>query len=53
MPSGSGMCGGNELLIISPDQCPNCSDFIDCASCIQSGLCEWMVEEAECKRKGR
>ena len=41
------------LLILSPQQCVNCSNHIACYDCAADGLCEWLVDEAYCTRRGR
>jgi len=41
------------FLILSPQQCINCSNHISCHDCIHDGLCEWIVDEAYCARRGR
>lgn len=42
-----------KYLVISPQLCPNCSNYVDCVDCIQSGYCEWWSQEAKCERRGR
>ncbi|XP_014282328.1 multiple epidermal growth factor-like domains protein 8 [Halyomorpha halys] len=42
-----------HYLTLLPRMCDNCSNFITCDSCIESGLCEWWSDEAKCSRIGR
>lgn len=42
-----------KYLTLQPSQCSNCSNYISCEKCIDSGLCEWWAEDARCARKGR
>ena len=41
------------FLILNPLQCTNCSNHISCHHCVEDGLCEWLVDEASCTRRGR
>ncbi|XP_076271195.1 multiple EGF like domains 8 isoform X2 [Rhynchophorus ferrugineus] len=45
--------GNWRYLTLQPGMCPNCSNFISCASCLETGICEWWVEEAKCTRIGQ
>lgn len=38
---------------MQPSQCANCSNFISCEQCLDSGICEWWADEAKCVRLGR
>lgn len=40
------------FLIIHPNKCANCSDFINCEQCVDLG-CEWWSDDARCARFGR
>uniref|UniRef100_A0A146L5D8 Multiple epidermal growth factor-like domains protein 8 n=2 Tax=Lygus hesperus TaxID=30085 RepID=A0A146L5D8_LYGHE len=42
-------------LILEPSSCNNCTNYITCDSCIQSGVCEWKAgpNYAKCSRIGR
>ncbi|XP_023314938.1 multiple epidermal growth factor-like domains protein 8 isoform X2 [Trichogramma pretiosum] len=42
-----------HYLTITPFTCANCSNFISCESCVQTGICEWWTDEARCARIGR
>lgn len=42
-----------RYFIVEPNQCSNCSDFITCEHCLESGICEWWPEDARCSRIGR
>lgn len=42
-----------NFLIVQPDKCANCSDYISCKHCIDSGECEWWADDARCARAGR
>lgn len=42
-----------QYLVIQPSKCANCSNYISCGSCLESGLCEWWAEDARCARLGR
>lgn len=42
-----------KYFIVEPSQCSNCSDFINCEHCIDSGICEWWPDDARCSRLGR
>lgn len=42
-----------RYLTLQPTQCPNCSNFISCESCVETEICEWLTDEAKCTRKGR
>lgn len=42
-----------KYLILQPSQCANCSNYISCAECLESDLCEWWAEDARCARRGR
>ncbi|XP_017786408.1 PREDICTED: multiple epidermal growth factor-like domains protein 8 isoform X2 [Nicrophorus vespilloides] len=44
--------GDWRYLTIQPSACSNCSNYISCESCLNSGLCEWWVEDARCTRRG-
>ncbi|KAG7311412.1 hypothetical protein JYU34_002454 [Plutella xylostella] len=41
-----------RYLTLQPAACPNCSNHIECARCVDAG-CEWWAEEARCARRGR
>uniref|UniRef100_A0A1B0CSP3 Multiple epidermal growth factor-like protein 8 n=2 Tax=Lutzomyia longipalpis TaxID=7200 RepID=A0A1B0CSP3_LUTLO len=40
-------------LTLQPSHCANCSNYISCEQCVESGLCEWWAEDARCSRRGR
>lgn len=42
-----------HYLTLTPSVCNNCSSYITCDSCIESGLCEWWADEVKCSRIGR
>lgn len=42
-----------RYLTLQPSACWNCSNFISCESCVNSGICEWWIEEARCARIGQ
>ncbi|XP_058820306.1 multiple epidermal growth factor-like domains protein 8 [Topomyia yanbarensis] len=42
-----------RYLTVQPAQCSNCSNYISCEQCINTGQCEWWAEDARCSRKGR
>lgn len=42
-----------EYLITQPSQCANCSNYVSCEECIDTGLCEWWTEDARCVRRGK
>lgn len=42
-----------KYLTIQPSACANCSNYISCDRCLESGLCEWWTKDAYCARKGR
>ncbi|XP_018320718.1 multiple epidermal growth factor-like domains protein 8 isoform X2 [Agrilus planipennis] len=41
------------FLTLQPNLCSNCSNYISCSSCVETGLCEWWVDESRCFRIGR
>ena len=43
----------DAFLVLSPLQCTNCSNHISCHQCANDGICEWLVDEAYCTRRGR
>lgn len=45
--------GDWRYLTIQPSKCANCSNYISCQQCIESGTCEWWAEDARCSRIGR
>ncbi|XP_042899680.1 multiple epidermal growth factor-like domains protein 8 [Parasteatoda tepidariorum] len=45
--------GKPSFLVIHPDNCSVCSDYIYCEHCTQMSSCEWVVEAAICVRRGR
>lgn len=42
-----------SYLIVQPNKCANCSDYIDCEQCTMSEICEWWADDARCARFGR
>lgn len=42
-----------RYLIQQPQQCENCSNYIQCGDCTKEGNCEWWLDETKCVRKGR
>lgn len=44
--------GDWRYLTLLPSACSNCSNYISCERCVESGLCEWWVDEARCMRIG-
>lgn len=42
-----------KYFTVQPSQCANCSDYISCEQCVDSGICEWWKEDARCARLGR
>lgn len=42
-----------RYLILQPNQCENCSNFISCEDCTSSKSCEWWSEETRCVRAKR
>lgn len=42
-----------HYLTLVPSQCANCSNYVDCEPCIDSGICEWWADVAKCARRGR
>lgn len=42
-----------HYLTLVPSQCINCSNYVDCEACVDSGICEWWTEDARCARRGR
>lgn len=41
-----------RYLTLLPSACSNCSNYISCERCVESGLCEWWVDDARCMRLG-
>lgn len=50
--TGTNSTGDFGFLIIQPNKCANCSDYINCKQCVDSG-CEWWSDDARCARYGR
>lgn len=42
-----------KYFIVETSQCSNCSDYITCENCLESGICEYWPEDARCSRIGR
>lgn len=42
-----------NFLVVQPEKCANCSDYISCEYCVNSGECEWWADDAKCARFGR
>lgn len=42
-----------NYLIVQPNMCANCSDYISCEQCTESSQCEWWPDDARCARLGR
>lgn len=42
-----------QYLVLQSSNCPNCSNYVTCQSCLESGLCVWSKEGGACERVGR
>ncbi|XP_052789212.1 multiple epidermal growth factor-like domains protein 8 [Mya arenaria] len=44
---------GSVLMITEPSVCPVCSDHVECDSCSEDRLCEWVRDSVCCVRRGQ
>jgi len=40
-------------VILLPEDCSTCNEFVTCSECTRAGNCEWLEGDAICMRKGR